>query len=51
MTFLNKDESNLKEKDYIIMKKPFSQKYLRNLDILELNGNFYTPKESGNISF
>ena len=49
-TFFNKNESNLKEGDYIILKQTFSNKNLRNLDILELKGNFYTPEEDGNIS-
>ena len=49
-TFFNKNESNLKEGDYIILKQTFSNKNLRKLDILELNGNIYTPEEDGNIS-
>ena len=49
-SFFNKYESNLKENDFFIKKKSFLKINLRNLNNLEINDIFYTPKESGNLT-
>ena len=49
-SFFNKNESNLKANDFFIREKSFSKMNLRNLNIIETNDIFYTPKESGNLT-
>ena len=48
--FFNKNESNLKANDFFIIEKSFLNINLRNLNSLEINDNFFKPKESENLT-
>ena len=51
MSFFNLNEKNdLKEEDIYIKEKSFISNNLRNLENLEINGNFYTPSHNGLLS-
>ena len=49
-SFFNKNESNLKANDFFIIEKSFLNINLRNLNSLEINDNFFKPKESENLT-